>query len=245
MVMSEDSKELMSGQPSLFAEDELRLLTLDQPEMRRQYTAVSLARDTAKRDAICRALAEGHGLLRIARAFGVSHHLVSALRDARPDLVAIEKKQLSGQIGRILKMSADRYEEALAAGAVPVGQIPVSFGIFSDKKASLDGDPSLVIEHRHTVQGGSVADFEAKLASMKRAAVDTALCANDGKRQQKEISHVIDAASDAVEVMPGDAVGSGRVVEIAAGAGGAAGTTEAGGGSQSADQFKKRDGLAR
>ena len=229
MVMSEDSKELMSGQPSLFAEDELRLLTLDQPEMRRQYTAVSLARDTAKREAICRALAEGHGLLRIARAFGVSHHLVSALRDARPDLVAIEKKQLSGQIGRILKMSADRYEEALAAGAVPVGQIPVSFGIFSDKKASLDGDPSLVIEHRHTLQGGSVADFEAKLASMKRASVNTALCANDGKRQQKEISDVIDAASDAVEVGPVGGLDAGSQAATAANGSGAG---EGGGGSR-------------
>ena len=92
----------MQGQPSLFAVDELRLLKLDEPETRRHYTAASLERDTAKRDAICRALAEGHGLLRIAKAFGVSHHLVSALRDSRPDLVAIEKKQLSGQIGRIL-----------------------------------------------------------------------------------------------------------------------------------------------
>ena len=189
----------MQGQPSLFAVDELRLLKLDEPETRRHYTAASLERDTAKREAICRALAEGHGLLRIAKAFGVSHHLVSALRDARPDLVAIEKKQLSGQIGRILKMTADRYEEALAAGAVPVGQIPVAFGIFSDKKSAIDGDPSLVIEHRHTIAGGTVQDFEARLAAMKRVA---ASCGNGEKCQQKENLVEIDAAADAAESGP-------------------------------------------
>ena len=200
--MSEDSKELTTGQPSLFEVDELRLLKLDEPETRKAYTAASLERDAAKREAICRALAEGHGLLRIARAFGVSHHLVSALRDSRPDLVAIEKKQLSGQIGRILKMSADRYEEALAAGAVPVGQIPVSFGIFSDKKGMLDGDPGMIVEHRHTLAGGSAADFATKLETMKRAKGVVTSCGTEANPQQKENFTQIDAVVDAVEVGP-------------------------------------------
>lgn len=200
--MSEDSKELTTGQPSLFEVDELRLLKLDEPETRKQYTAASLDRDASKRDAICRALAEGHGLLRIARAFGVSHHLVSALRDSRPELVAIEKKQLSGQIGRILKMSADRYEEALAAGSVPVGQIPVSFGIFSDKKGMLDGDPGMIVEHRHTLSGGSASDFAAKLETMKRVRGVVASCESVSNPQQKENCTDIDAAADAVEVGP-------------------------------------------
>ena len=102
-----------SVQPPLFSELEMDLLTLDKAETKKRYTAASLNNQLALREGICRALAEGWGLLRIAKHFGTSHHLVSALRDSRPDLVAIEKKQLSGQIGRILRLSADKYEEAL------------------------------------------------------------------------------------------------------------------------------------
>ena len=176
----------VSVQPSLFAEEELALLTIDQPEARKHYTAESLAKNIAKRDAIVRALAEGHGLLRIARAFGVSHHLVSTLRDSRPDLVAIEKKQLSGQIGRILKMSADRFEEALANGVVPAGQIPVAFGIFADKRAQLDGEAGMIVEHRLRIVG-TAEGFRAKL----QAAVDSAATGNQPVSKQKEI--VLDA----------------------------------------------------
>lgn len=167
-------------QGSLFSEFEADLLTLDKPETRKRYTAVSLERHLAKRDFIVRCLAEGHGLLRIARAAGVSHHLVSTLRDSQPHLVAIEKKQLSGQIGRILKLSADRFEEALERGMVPAGQIPVAFGIFADKKAALDGEAGLVIEHRHTIPG-SVEGFKARLA----AAVESGASATPSNALQK------------------------------------------------------------
>lgn len=177
---------IATEQPSLFSEIELDLLTIDQPVTQKRYTAASLERCVAKRDAICRALAEGHGLLRIAKVYGVSHHLVSTLRDSRPDLVAIEKKQLSGQIGRILKLSADRFEEGLVAGKISPAQIPVAFGIFSDKKAALDGDAGMIVEHRHRVVG-SVQGFEARL----RAAVDSKSTENDSNCQQKGI--VLDA----------------------------------------------------
>ena len=145
------------------------LLTLDQPEVRKRYTAASLDANLAKREAICRALAEGHGLLRIARAFGVSHHLVSTLRDTRPELVAIEKQQLSKQLSRILKMTADRYEEALEKGMIPARDLPIPFGIFADKKAALDGDASMIVEHRHRVEVGAAGYLERLKAA---AAVD-------------------------------------------------------------------------
>jgi hypothetical protein len=173
-------------QPALFSDLEMDLLTIDKPEVKKRYTAASLEKCVAKRDAIINALAQGHGLLRIADAFGVSHHLVSAIRDSRPDLVAIEKKQLSGQIGRILKLSADRFEEALANKTVPVGQIPVAFGIFSDKKAQLDGDPGLVIEHRHRIEA-SASGFMARL----KAAVDSESPEKPPIPQQKEV--IVDA----------------------------------------------------
>ena len=198
---------------SLFPEEELLLLTIDRPEVRKRYTAESLERNEVKRAAICRALAEGHGLLKIAKAFGVSHHLVSRLRDSRPELVAIEKKQLSRNIGDVLAMLSESYKEAASLGKIPVGQIPVAFGIFSDKKASLDGDPGMVIEHRHTIAGGTAEDFEARLAKMRSASTDIASGGNGEKCQQKEISAPIDVVADAVQGTPGDGSFAGDPVE--------------------------------
>jgi hypothetical protein len=173
-------------QPSLFSELEMDLITIDQPETRKRYTAERLARCIAKRDAIINALAHGFGLLRIAKAFGVSHHTVSTIRDSRPDLVAIEKKQLSGQYGRVIKMSLDRYEEALVAGKISPAQIPVAVGIFSDKRAQIDGDPGLVIEHRHKIVA-SADGFRERL----KAAVDAKSTGTPSITQQK--GPVIDA----------------------------------------------------
>lgn len=166
----------MAEQQTLFEQSELpeasELLRVDQPDAPKRFTAEHLEANIAKRDAVIRALAEGVGIIRIARAFGVSEHTVMALRDRRPELVAMEKKQLSGQLSRILRLSAERYEEGLLAGKVAPAQIPVGFGIFADKKAMLDGEASLVIEHRITAP--SAEDFARKLEEMKRAKAATA-----------------------------------------------------------------------
>lgn len=193
-------------QPSLFSEIELDLLTIDLPETRKRYTAASLERCVAKRDAIVRAMAEGHGLLRIAKAFGVSHHLVSSLRDSRPDLVAIEKKQLSGQIGRILKMSADRFEEGLVEGKISPAQIPVAFGIFSDKKAALDGDASMIVEHRHKIEA-SASGFLSRL----KAAVDSKSTETESIPQQKGVVVDAELVSDTSRLLPVATSGSPRI----------------------------------
>lgn len=151
-------------QPALFSTEEVDLVSVDKLSAAKRYTAASLERNRAKRDAILGALAEGHGLLRIARAFGVSHHLVSALRDSRPDLVAIEKEQLSRTIGRVLRVCIERFEDGVLDGKVHPGQLPVAFGILSDKKALLDGDPTARVESvvKHEVSLELVAGYLKK-----------------------------------------------------------------------------------
>jgi hypothetical protein len=58
-----------------------------------------------------------------------------------------------------LRLSADRYEEALVRGEIKPNCIPVPFGIFSDKRAQLDGEPTARIEHfsRREVDPADVA----------------------------------------------------------------------------------------
>jgi hypothetical protein len=151
----------------------IELATLDKPQKR--YTAVELEKRVVVRDMVCRLLAEGVGIMRIAkslRAQGIEigERSIMALRDRRPDLVAIEKKQLSTGLARVLKLSLETYEDALINKKIPATQIPIAFGIFSDKKAALDGDASLVIEHRHTI-AQSADGFLAKLQAIKQAKV--------------------------------------------------------------------------
>ena len=102
-------------------------------------------------------------------------------------------------------MSADKYEEALVEGKVPAGQIPVAFGIFADKKAMLDGDPGMVIEHRHRIVG-TAESFQARL----RAAVEAPSTADVANPQQKEIIDVDTVAQDTAGSVPAAVLADGH-----------------------------------
>lgn len=217
-----ESLQPEQAQQVLFPEHERDLLQLDDAATRKRYTAVSLERQVAKRDAIVRALAEGHGLLRIARAFGVSHHTVRALRDSRPDLVAIEKKQLSAQIGAVVKMSLDSMVERLEKGTWKPGS--VDLGILLDKKALLDGEASLIVEHRHVLEA-SPDGFRERLKKVAGVTVDcesivtpqNAQCLQ-GVSQDDTVCDTTAAAdlgkavvvADGVRALAGDAGNAGR-----------------------------------
>lgn len=161
-----EEAEQLTLSPVFFSGQEL---LEDQEELRRRgvFSGKIIDRNISKRDAIVRALAEGIGVNRIAKAFSVSVHTVMALRDRHPDLIAAEKQALSRQFGRLLKLSADRYEEALINDEVSPSQLPVAMGILSDKKALLDGDPTLRVDHgkRNEVTADDVREYLARLKS--------------------------------------------------------------------------------
>jgi hypothetical protein len=128
--------------------DGAELLTVEEDARRGLYSGKIIEKNRAKVRAICQALAEGIGVNRIAKAFGVNIRTVMGIRDRHPELIAAEEKLLSQQIGRVLKVGVDRYLEALLDGAIPAAQIPVGMGILFDKKALLDGKPTAIVEHR-------------------------------------------------------------------------------------------------
>lgn len=143
------------------------LLTVDEDSARGRYSGAIIERNRERVRQIVRALAEGIGVHRVAKAFGVSVHTVLGIRDRHPDLIATEKQSLSRQLGRILKLSADSFEDALAAGKISPAQLPVAIGILCDKKAVLDGDASMIVRiEREEVP--SVDDLTRRLQAMKR-----------------------------------------------------------------------------
>lgn len=153
----------------------IELARLDEAPIAKRYTGEKLEQRVAVRDAVCRMLAEGMGILLIAKSLRqqgieIGERSIMALRDRRPDLVAIEKKQLSTQLGRISKLMADSIETRLINGTMKPGSIDLA--VMVDKKMALDGDASMVIEHRHTV-GASADGFLARLEQMKRAKATT------------------------------------------------------------------------
>jgi|SRR5581483_67555 len=149
------------------------LASLDKPDATKRYTGVELERRVAVRDAVVNLLAQGVGIQRICRAMRaqgvqIGEHSVMALMQRRPDLVAMAKKQLSEQLGRIVKLAADSIEQRLIEGKFKPGSVDLA--VFIDKKASVDGEASMVIEHRHTL-AASAEDFRRRLEDMKRAKV--------------------------------------------------------------------------
>jgi hypothetical protein len=124
------------------------LLSVEEDAKSGKYSGAIIEKNRDKVKAICGALAEGHGILRVAKAFGVSAHTVMGIRDRHPELIAIEEKQLTRQFGKILAVSAERLLDGLVSGAIAPAQIPVGMGIVFDKKALLDGKPTSIVQHQ-------------------------------------------------------------------------------------------------
>jgi hypothetical protein len=159
-------------QPELFDESALpighELLTIEKDEKRGRFTGEIVARNRERYAAIVRALAEGFGIRQIARAFHVSCNTIFAIRDREGHAIETEKKQLAGLMGRFVRMSVERLIEE--HDQIPVGQLPVALGIVQDKRALLEGDPTVRVDERIEV-AISASDLAGMLERMKRAQV--------------------------------------------------------------------------
>lgn len=152
-------------------DDGSHLLDLDKPEARKRYTAERLNADLTRRAGIISALADGRiGLHRIAKAYRVSVHTVVALRDhpeARRE-VATEKKSLADLARAGASICLERYIELVHAGTVKADTLPFGFGILVQRAAELDGEASVIVEHR-TREAVTPQNFSAWLEALARA----------------------------------------------------------------------------
>lgn len=147
------------------------LLEVEERARSGRYSGTIIERDRGKVRAIVAALADGHGIIRTARAFGVSEHTVIGIRERNPDLIAIEKKNLSRLLGRVVAVGWERYLEALVAGEISPRDLPVGLGIAGDKKALIDGEVTSRIEVREVVSVEAVLEG---LAVLRQSAAEVA-----------------------------------------------------------------------
>lgn len=168
-------------QSGLFDEAELpEGLELLQPEseQKKRFTGEVVARNQGRYREIVNALGANVPVRAICRAFSVSHHVVKAIREREPDLVATEKKRVSQMLGHAARMTIESFTDDLESGKVPPSAKPVAAAIFLDKKALLDGEATSRIEH---VSSGlpSIEEFSRLVQSLP-VAVASELC-SEGK----------------------------------------------------------------
>lgn len=163
----------VSPEQQLLFEAGAELLNIEERAQSGKYSGAIIERDREKVHAICAALAEDMPVRAIARAFKVSQHTVMGIRARHPELVAMGEKQLSTKLGMIQKVGWDRYYEGIINGEVHPAQLPVGLGIAADKKAALDGKPSVIIEHRdRELTPEAINELIAKLPSVPGAVID-------------------------------------------------------------------------
>lgn len=141
------------------------LLKLEERARNPEFTGERVAKDRERYEGIVRALAEGLGTRAIARAFRVSPHVVSAIRSREAQLVATEKKEVSRKMGDFVRMGVERLVEEI--DTIPIGQLSVSVGIIADKKALLDGDPTMRVESGLSRSAVTVEELRRVLAEVR------------------------------------------------------------------------------
>lgn len=159
-----------------------------------KYTGEQLARNIELRDTVIAWHVQGVGVRRMVRelrgaGFRIGENSVLALLRAAPELVATEKKRVSGALGTLITLMHESIKERLLNGTMK--PTSVDLAIIIDKKAAIDGEAGLVIEHRHTFDASPEA-FAKKLEEMKRAkvldlAVESQSTAIEEKPEQKGV----------------------------------------------------------
>lgn len=152
------------------------LLNLDAPAARGRFTTEQLERHAERRAAILSAIAEGMGLRRIAKAFGVSTNTLLSLARVAGVEIETQKERLGNQFSDLARLAVERMTDEI--DDMPKASLPLIAGIATDKAQLLRGAPTVRVQHDHALTIKSVADYIDALPSA------TPVC-SEGIAQQK------------------------------------------------------------
>jgi len=119
-------------------------------DLTRRHTAERVSQVSERRDSILRALGCGLPFSVVCEVFKCAPATVAALAGNAPQVVEAGKKRLAGKFQVLSHAAVDAALIAVQEGRMPAASLPVCAGIAADKSLVLSGEPSLVIEHRHT-----------------------------------------------------------------------------------------------
>ena len=164
-------------QPDLLGVDSLPrrddLVELVKKGYRHHTGARLLNRDHALCEEIVRELLTGTSARQIARRLNVSRQSINGIRDEmeKRGLVEPLKKRISGLLGTIIEAGLENLQDALLAGQISAAQLPVAMGILIDKKALVDGDPTVRIAQERP-SDLTVESVRAHFDKLKKGSID-------------------------------------------------------------------------
>jgi len=135
------------------------------------YTGNKLAeKDPEKYARIVQQLGESKPLTRIARSERVAPETVMAIAKREKQSIDSVRELTSGLTSYATQACIMKLIEKLEKDEVPVGVLPIAFGILADKERQYQGEASAIIEHRQVV---TIDEVRKELDAIKSSAVDT------------------------------------------------------------------------
>jgi hypothetical protein len=138
---------------------------------RARYTGRTVEKDRELVDALMRGLIGGLGVKALSRLHRVSPQTVRGIRDRaeKAGRLGPYKERMLLKLSQASEDCVDVLLEGLADGTVKAGAVSIPLGIIMDKRAMLDGAPSLIIEHRHEL---SIDLLKRQIEEARASAVD-------------------------------------------------------------------------
>lgn len=150
--MDEDLSDgqLMTRQPELFGAGDVECRQMCQAAEGYARTGKIAARNEERAAAMLEALLQGKSLRAIQREFQVDGRTVRAVQGVyeREGKLPALKERMSRKLGHAMELGVENAVAMLEAGDVPANVIPVMVGVFADKKAMIDGDATVRVEHQ-------------------------------------------------------------------------------------------------
>lgn len=146
------------------------LLSIEEDRAANKHTGSTLERREALRNEICERLCQGVSIRQVCREFApLGRNTVAALvrRLEASGKMEPYKKRMSAKMGQLVEMGTDLLLERAETGDIPTNVLPVMVGIFSDKKALIDGEPTTILEKRGNEEFSQAA-YDRWLADLKR-----------------------------------------------------------------------------
>ena len=191
--MEDESCPAPAQQLGLFAPEEQarwesHLLELVQGNTsdRARFSGRTVERDVELVQSVVVGIAGGIGVKRLAAMHRVSPQTVRGIRDRAEAAGKIGpwKARLASKLQRFAEDAVDVMLDDVASGKMKGSQLSVPVAIAIDKIAALQGEPSLVIEHRHEL---SIEGLRRQFEELRQGAVEVQSVGNGAFPQQKAI----------------------------------------------------------
>lgn len=145
-----------SEQPPLFSifdlptNPKLAGLAKDWEPGKWKHTGAGLLSDEELCELVCTDILSGLSQRAVARKYGISRNSITPVMEELESRGKLEplKRRLSRKLGIAFELSVETAIEMLEEGRVPANVIPVMGGVFADKKALIDGEPTSIGEVR-------------------------------------------------------------------------------------------------